>query len=435
MILFFLIGVSVNVHAQDGFVMNGKRSKKIHFKLINNLIVVPVEVNGVELSFLLDTGVNKSIVFNFLNLKDSLQIKESEKIFLRGLGEGLQVEALRSQGNVIRIGETVNLNQELFIVYDTNLSFAPRLGVAVHGIIGYDFFKNFIVEINYSRSFLRVYNPNLYSPKVCRNCKELDVTFYKNKPYLKAQVTILGEKIPVNLLIDSGGSDALWLFKEDSLGIVPNDMFFKDFLGYGLNGSVYGKRSKVDAFSVAGFQFKNTNVSFPDSLSISNARQYKDRNGSVAGNVLKRFNMFIDYPNERLILKKNKYFNEDFRYNRAGLEIEQNGMMLVVEEQLSLRSGQLIKFGNQTITTNPEYKIGLKPAFEVVELRKGSPAESAGVILGDIILEINGKSAGKLSLQRIVKQFYGNSGKVIKLLLDRDGKTIEVTFKLESMFD
>ncbi|WP_338732938.1 aspartyl protease family protein [Mangrovimonas cancribranchiae] len=435
MLVFFLVGVSINVQAQDGFVMHGKRSKKIHFKLSNNLIVVPVEVNGVELSFLLDTGVNKSIIFNFLNLKDSLQIKESEKIFLRGLGEGVQVEALRSQGNVVRIGETVNLNQELFIVYDTNLSFAPRLGVPVHGIIGYDFFKNFIVEINYSRSFLRVYNPNLFSPKICRTCKVLDLTFYKNKPYLKAQVTISGKKIPVNLLIDSGGSDALWLFKEDRLGIVPSNIFFEDFLGYGLNGSVYGKRSKVDAFTIAGFQFKNTNVSFPDSLSISNARQYKNRNGSLAGNILKRFNMFVDYSNGKLILKKNKYFNEEFRYNRAGLELEQNGVMLVVEEQLNLRSGQLIKFGNQNIATNPEYEIGLKPAFEVVELRKGSPAERAGVILGDVILEINGKSAGELSLQRIVKQFYGKSGKQIKLLIDRAGKQHEILFKLESMFD
>ena len=43
--------------------------KAPNFKLINNLIIIPVEVNGVTLSFLLDTGVSKPIIFNFLNFR------------------------------------------------------------------------------------------------------------------------------------------------------------------------------------------------------------------------------------------------------------------------------------------------------------------------------------------------------------------------------
>ncbi|GAL68178.1 hypothetical protein JCM19301_320 [Jejuia pallidilutea] len=44
--------------AQDQFVLHNKSGKdKIRFKLINNLIVFPVEVNGVKLSFLLDTSL------------------------------------------------------------------------------------------------------------------------------------------------------------------------------------------------------------------------------------------------------------------------------------------------------------------------------------------------------------------------------------------
>ena len=55
--------------SQDKFVIqNRKGVDKVKFRLINNLIIIPVEVNGVTLSFLLDTGVSKPIIFNFLNV-------------------------------------------------------------------------------------------------------------------------------------------------------------------------------------------------------------------------------------------------------------------------------------------------------------------------------------------------------------------------------
>ncbi len=92
-------------------IQNKHRSDKVKFKLINNLIIIPVEINGVTLSFLLDTGVSKPIIFNFLNVSDTLKIKNTETIFLRGLGEGELVEALKSDDNVIKIGDAINLKQ------------------------------------------------------------------------------------------------------------------------------------------------------------------------------------------------------------------------------------------------------------------------------------------------------------------------------------
>ena len=100
--------------SQSGFVIqNKKQSDRIKFKLINNLILIPVEINGVELSFILDTGVSKPIVFNIINVSETLKINNSEKIFLRGLGEGEPVEALRSRNNIITIGDAISINQDL----------------------------------------------------------------------------------------------------------------------------------------------------------------------------------------------------------------------------------------------------------------------------------------------------------------------------------
>ena len=36
-------------------------------------------------------------------------------------------------------------------------------------------------------------------------------------------------------------------------------------------------------------------------------RIYKDRNGSLGGDILKRFNLFFDYANKKLYLKKNRF--------------------------------------------------------------------------------------------------------------------------------
>jgi len=267
-ILFFCL---YNFSFSQGkfIIQNNKQSDKIKFKLINNIIAIPVEINGVTLSFLLDTGVSKPIIFNFLNVSDTLKIKNTETISLRGLGEGESVDALKSKRNIIKIGDAINLNQDLYAVYDVNLNFAPRFGFPVHGIIGYDLFKDFVVEINYSNKFLRLTQPKKYTYKKCKKCERLNLEFYNNKPYVNAEVWTNKRIIPVKLLIDSGGSDALWLFEDDSLGIKSSDKYFYDFLGHGLSGSVYGKRSKVENFSLKNFVLDNVNVSYPDSTFIN----------------------------------------------------------------------------------------------------------------------------------------------------------------------
>ena len=102
--------------------------------------------------------------------------------------------------------------------------------------------------------------------------------FNQNKPYINAEVEIHSKQIPVKLLIDSGGSDALWLFEDDSLGIFPdNKTYFVDFLGKGLSGSIYGKRTRISSFSLKDFQLNKVNVAFPDSSAISYARKFKEK--------------------------------------------------------------------------------------------------------------------------------------------------------------
>lgn len=166
--VIFFIGFNLNAFSQDGFQLQNGKSDKIYFRLINNLIVIFVSVNGVSLSFLLDTGVSKSILFNFFNLKEELSIHETELLLLQGLGDDKPIEALKSSNNTVIIGEAINLNQDLYAIIDASINFAPSLGIPIHGIIGYDVFKDFIVEINYSRNFIKLHTPLSYDSKLSR---------------------------------------------------------------------------------------------------------------------------------------------------------------------------------------------------------------------------------------------------------------------------
>jgi len=429
---FVLILIGFKTFTQSKFTLPRANSDKIKFQLIDNLIIVPVDVNGVELSFLLDTGVSKPILFNITNI-DTLQINNVETIYLRGLGGGEPVEALKSQKNVFKIGKALNINQDIFVVFDNTINFTPRLGIPIHGIIGFDLFKDFIVEISYSKRFLKLHRPETYQYKECKNCESFNLSFYNNKPYINGHVKIDTENLPVKLLIDTGSSDALWLFEEDSLGMKPlNNNYFDDFLGKGLSGSVYGKRSKVKMFGLKSFVLENVNVAFPDSTSISYARKHEERNGSIAGELLKRFNIIMDYKNARVTLKKNGKFKAPFHYNKSGIVLEQDGIRVVKEKETVVPQHENESRDANTIFLDVRFRYALKPAFKIAELRKDSPAERAGLMIGDIILTVNGKSTNSMKLQEIIEIFSDEDDKLIRLEVERDYKPMRVNFKLEN---
>lgn len=437
LLVLFMVGL---VPAQSHFgLLQNKKTEVVRFKLINNLIIIPVEVNGTELSFLLDTGVSKPILFN-LTENDSIEVKNISPISLRGLGGGEPITALHSVGNTFQIKNIFNSDQELYVVMDDAINFSPRLGVEVNGIIGHDLFEDFIVEVNYSAKKLKFHRRDAYKEKKCRNCEKIPLDLYKRKPYVNTLVSFENkENIPAHLLVDSGSSDGLWLFEDEEEDIVLPNKSFDDFLGRGLSGSIYGKRSKIKNLSIAGFKLENVKVAFPDSLATVYVRRNKRRNGSLGGEVLKRFNLIYDYEGGTLSFKKNGNFKEPFNYNMSGIELQYDGIRLVhqINSALSRRhsssednsggSGTLTVYFRDVLTTSA------RPNYTVAEIRKGSPGALAGLREGDVLLKVNQKSTHEYNLQEVMHMLHGKVGKKIRLLVERNGKKLVFSITLKSL--
>ncbi len=427
------------VFSQKGFQFLGDRTDEVQvsFQLINNLIVIPVEVNKKKLSFILDTGVNKTILFN-LSQQDSLRLNNIEKIDLKGLGSGESVAALLSKNNQLKLETLFSSHEFIYVILEDKFDLSSKMGTTINGIIGYNLLKNFIVEINYKRKRLTFYNTKTYRYKKCRKCQTFPLQFYRKKPFIDVQIqldTIGMKRTPLKMLIDSGGSDALWLFEYTKQNIKTPKRYFKDILGDGLSGTVYGNRSRVPEIWIGKFSMKNPTVSFLDTLSTVNARNFKQRNGSIGGNILKRFKVWIDYPNKKITLKKNGSFKSGFNYNMSGLDIVYDGKQLVREEnKVFVNNPYAIENGrddNFTIALATSYSYTFKPSYKINKVLPNSNAAKAGLLKDDILVKLNGDPIHKYTLGDIIGKFQTKDKKRIRLVVEREGQLLNFEFRLE----
>ncbi len=433
---FFML--SATILAQSGFVIKGnKKKERIPFQLVNNLPIIDVEINGTPLSFILDTGVKSTILFS-LEAADSVQLRNTSPVQLQGLGPGGAVEALKSLNNEVKIGGAVDWSHSLYIIFDSSLNFSPRMGIPIHGILGNEFFQNFIVKINYSSQVITIYDPKKYPLKSCKKCEDLDLNFVGGKPYISLKVASEEKQQEVKLLVDSGSSDVLWLFDELNFISETPKNYFKDFLGLGLSGNIFGKRARIPEVILGSFVLREVNTSFPEEDAILKARYYQDRDGSVGGGFLSRFTVTFDYGSQRMRFKKNHKFKDPFNYNMSGLTIEHQGMELVKQERQAAvkanRPNENDNFIRNSVSITTEVHFTLVPKYVVADVREGSPAALAGIQKDDEIISINGKPSYQYKLNELLEMFSSEEGKKIYIELKRGPEFQKVRFVLESVF-
>jgi hypothetical protein len=434
-ILFSLFLFSLPVLGQDGFVFEkGVDKINIPFKFINNLVFIPIKVNGIELNFLLDSGVEETILFSMEDKKE-VSFFNVEKITLRGLGSESSIEGLKSTNNTLEINGFKSTNNLLYIVLDQNFNLSSHIGIPVNGIIGYSFLKTNLVEINYEKKRISVYRDiEKYRKRIVKKFQTVPITIERFKPYIQSSIVLNSNEIPVKLLIDIGNSDAIWLFENNSKNIKIPKKNFEDYLGKGFSGDVEGKRAQITKFTISKFEFHKPIIAFPDSTSIKNVRMVKNRAGSVGSEILKRFSVVFDYPNQQLFLRKNNNFNSPFSYNKSGVELQHYGLQWV-QETVHLETVPIV-INDATETRRAmsgnyfKYKFELKPIYSVANVRKDSPAAVSGLQKGDVVVSINNVPAYQFTLEKINLLLKSEEEKWITFEIERESKLLRFKFQL-----
>ncbi len=419
--------------AQNSFKFESGKSKTvIPFELINNLIFIPVHVNGVKLNFMLDSGIEETILFS-LDDSDDISFENVQSIRLRGLGNKDYVQGLKSSNNKLELPGLFAEDHVIYIILEQDFNFSSNIGIPVNGIIGHHFFKDYFVEINYDRKKIIVYkDARKIQKRIKRQFTAIPISLELQKPYLMTQIIQQRDTVNAKLLIDTGSSDALWIFRQQSDLISLPESNFDDFLGRGFSGDINGKRARIPKFRIKDFEFDDLLAAFPDSVSISNIKMVDNRVGSVGGEILRRFKIVFDYKTGFLYLKKGTHFDDPFNYNMSGIELRHDGLQWV-KETVQLSTSQIVS--SYDIKSDQarsfKYKFALKPVYSIFAIRPGSPAELAGLQVGDILLSINNTNAYRYSLQQINSLLKSEEGKMIEIRVERENKVLDFKFQLQ----
>src|SRR5690606_19407887 len=149
-----------------GFVLEeGRRKVQIPFELRNNLIIVPVVLNGMlPLKFVVDTGVQTGILTQ-KPFSDILNLPYSKQYIIARHGAQAFVEAYITNTVSLDLPGIHGTGHALLVLNEDYLELRNYLGTDVHGILGYELFSRFIVEINYEKKLLIVSSPTNFKPK------------------------------------------------------------------------------------------------------------------------------------------------------------------------------------------------------------------------------------------------------------------------------
>ncbi len=407
-ILFLLCFIG---YSQNGLLMpEHKKSYVISFQHLSNLIVLKIKLNDIPMNFILDSGVSTSVLFS-LEAVDSVKLKNVETVSLKGLGQEEAVAAYLSKDNIIEIGKYKDENHPMYILLDDSINLSSKLGIPINGVIGYSFFQNYLVNINYVNHKIKLYNTNFFKEKRLKKYDKNALKFFADKPFLLTDLSINNQLKQGLMLLDTGNSDGFWHFDNTSIN---TENCINDYLGRGFSGDIYGSRCRFEQLQINDYFIKKPLVVKPDSLSLKNVILNKNRIGSLGGEYLKRFHVVFDYQNKQVYFKKNKNFKNKFDYNMSGITVIQNGKELL-QTSVSGINNVLIAKDYNVAKAAAAFDFKYVPVFEILHVSEDSEAFKKGIRPNDKLISINGIKVYNLTIQKINDLLKTGDGKKLTL--------------------
>lgn len=402
LLIFFILICLDKAQAQSfGFRYDDKLDKvEIPFEIRNNFIVVKIVFNNrLPLNFIFDTGAEHTILTKKIYTR-LLGLTFDRSIQFVGADLKTVMTAHVARNVHIKLGDAIAPTQDLLILAEDYIKIDELVGEEIQGILGVDLFKQFTLEIDYKRNRLIFHKPNTF--KLPRGkWTKIPISIEKGKSYINVNGFYNQKKLDLKLLIDTGASLSFLLHTNSHPDINLPEKYIPGNIGTGLGGSLNGFLGRIDRIEFEKFFFENMIINFQDLPNMMDSLNITQRNGLFGNALLMRFNVIIDYINEKAYFLPHRKYNRSMGFDKSGLHL--------------IASGKNLK----TIMTH--------------FVLPNSPADEAGLKKGDVITVINGLPTNLLSLREVANKLQKRTGKNIRLTIKRGEKKMKFRFKLKEL--
>jgi predicted aspartyl protease len=361
----------------------------IPFQLVNNHIYVDGRINGEPARLVVDTGG-----FNMLTPVGAHKfgITGEGKLSAAGTGED-RTDLEIGHAKSVSVG-AVTLDAPVFYIADLGRLSAVE-GVEFDGLVGYEVFRRFGVQIDYANGRMTIAEPAHFVAPA--GATQLPFQLDDHQPIITA--TLDGR--PIRISIDTGSRSSLTLhspFVRQNALLARAGAKVESVTGWGVGGAQRGYPARLGSLQLGDLRVDGiaADLFAGDKGSFANP----DIGGNMGGGVLRRFTVAFDYANRRVYLKPNAHFGEFDNFDRSGLWLLGDGDALKVADvaagsagaQAGLRTGDRITaIGGEAVPkrTLPQWRqlLAESPAGTVLLLqfaRDGAP-KNARIVLADRI--------------------------------------------------
>ncbi|MCR8556347.1 aspartyl protease family protein [Mucilaginibacter sp. BJC16-A38] len=373
-----------------------KKKTAIPFRLVRNMVIIQLKINNKgPFNFVMDTGVGIMIITD-PGLIDSLQIPVHRMLKLRGFGEDEAYDAYASPELAITVSCLRSFAVDAAILKKDHFGLSSYAGMPIHGLLGYEFFNNLAVKVNFSDSTITVYNAK-DKHKFAKG-EKIPITIEAHKPYMEANVYLPDGNIKKSkLVVDLGAGHPLSLENIDEHSGIQKKCIHAN-LGVGFSGPINGFLSRISQIEFGKYKIKNVISSFPQDDSLKNYINVK-RDGNLGIGLLKKFIVVFDYPDNAIYLKPGPNFKEPFEQDMSGLEYYADG---------------------------DDFK-----RIIISRVEPGSAGDQIGLEKNDEILAINLKPIAKMSLEEVDSIFKSWNDRSLLLEIYHDNRHDLVIMKLK----
>lgn len=381
-----------NGMAQEEFIPPpSKLLTSFPFRTLNGgIILVKARLGNYPdtLNFVFDTGSGGISLDSTTCIRLHITPKPSDKT-IRGIAGVRNVSFVYNETLRLPGLEVDSLN---FHVNDYGI-LTSVYGENIDGIIGYNFLTRYIVKIDYdsSKVFVRSKGTLKY-PKGGYLTHPLIV----NLPIEEGRVRD-NTDISARFYFDTGAGLCLLLstdFVTDSVLFSSKKKKPVPTLAQGLGGKTNMMQTTVKEFKIGPYHFRNVPAYiFDDDYNITS---YPSLGGLIGNDLLRRFNVILNYGRREIYLMPNGHYRDPFDYSYTGLSI-----------------------------------YWIDGEIRVADVMKDSPAEKAGFKTGDVIFSVANNFTKDIQAYKNLLQ---NVGERIKVIIRRDGDLMELTLKVRSIF-